>query len=116
MGQYKGLCREKVPGNVWQFSRVRFKMDEYENHPTQKPESLLERIIKASSHTGDELLTYSRELYGGSKLQNHAFNSRVNGKFKNKRLDHYINQRANGMCVIENRYKTAIEELITINE
>lgn len=44
---------QKIPGNVWEFSRVRFKMDEYENHPTQKPESLLERIIKASSNKGD---------------------------------------------------------------
>lgn len=47
---------EKVPGNVWGFSRVRFKMDEYENHPTQKPEALLERIIKASSNEGDVVL------------------------------------------------------------
>lgn len=47
---------EKVPGNVWDFSRVRFKMDEYENHPTQKPEALLERIIKASSNPGDIVL------------------------------------------------------------
>lgn len=47
---------EKVPGNVWDFSRVRFKMEEYENHPTQKPEALLERIIKASSNTGDVVL------------------------------------------------------------
>lgn len=47
---------EKVPGNVWEFSRVRFKMDEYENHPTQKPEALLERIIKASSNRGDVVL------------------------------------------------------------
>lgn len=47
---------EKVPGNVWNFSRVRFKMDEYENHPTQKPEALLERIIKASSNIGDIVL------------------------------------------------------------
>ncbi len=47
---------EKVPGNVWEFSRVRFKMDEYENHPTQKPEVLLERIIKASSNVGDVVL------------------------------------------------------------
>ena len=44
---------QKVPGNVWDFSRVRFKMDEYENHPTQKPEALLERIIRASSNVGD---------------------------------------------------------------
>ena len=47
---------EKVPGNVWNISRVRYKMDEYENHPTQKPEALLERIIKASSNSGDIVL------------------------------------------------------------
>lgn len=47
---------KKVPGNVWEFNRVRFKMDEYENHPTQKPEALLERIIKASSNVGDVIL------------------------------------------------------------
>lgn len=46
----------KLPGNVWGFNRVRFKMDEYENHPTQKPEALLERIIKASSNVGDVVL------------------------------------------------------------
>ena len=47
---------KKVPGNVWEFSRVRYKMDEYENHPTQKPESLLERIIMASSNKGEIVL------------------------------------------------------------
>ena len=47
---------QKVPGNVWDFSRVRFKMEEYENHPTQKPEALLERVIKASSNPGDVVL------------------------------------------------------------
>lgn len=47
---------EKVPGNVWEFSRVRYRMDEYENHPTQKPIALLERIIRASSNEGDLVL------------------------------------------------------------
>ena len=47
---------KKVPGNVWEFTRVRFKMDEYENHPTQKPESLLKRIILTSSKPGDTVL------------------------------------------------------------
>ena len=47
---------EKVPGNVSNFVRVRYRMDEYENHPTQKPISLLERIIKASSNEGDVVL------------------------------------------------------------
>ncbi|MGF6851074.1 adenine-specific DNA-methyltransferase [Chitinophaga sp. W3I9] len=47
---------QKVPGNVWDFARVRYRMDEYENHPTQKPVALLERIIKASSNPGDVIL------------------------------------------------------------
>lgn len=47
---------EKIPGNVWDFSRVRYRMEEYENHPTQKPIALLERIIKASSNENDIVL------------------------------------------------------------
>lgn len=47
---------KKVPGNVWDYPRVRYRMSEYENHPTQKPIKLLERIIKASSNEGDVIL------------------------------------------------------------
>jgi site-specific DNA-methyltransferase (adenine-specific) len=46
----------KVPGNVWFFPRVRYRMDEYEEHPSQKPEALVERIIRASSNLGDMVL------------------------------------------------------------
>lgn len=53
---------KKVPGNVWEFPRVRFKMAEYENHPSQKPEALLERIILASSNIGDIVL----DPFGGT--------------------------------------------------
>ena len=47
---------KKVPGNVWEMPRVRYRMDEYENHPTQKPIALLERVILASSNKGDLVL------------------------------------------------------------
>lgn len=47
---------KKIPSNVWEFNRVRYKMAEYENHPTQKPEKLLERIILTSSNQGDTVL------------------------------------------------------------
>jgi len=47
---------KKVPGNVWNIPRVRYRMEEYENHPTQKPIALLDRIIKASTHPGDIVL------------------------------------------------------------
>ena len=46
----------KVPGNVWNMNRVRFRMAEYQNHPTLKPEELLKRVILASSNKGDVVL------------------------------------------------------------
>lgn len=54
--------QKKVPGNVWSFPRVRYLMDEYENHPTQKPSALLKRIILASSNPSDTVLTLSRAV------------------------------------------------------
>lgn len=47
---------KKIPSNVWEFTRVRYRMHEYEEHPSQKPEALLERIIRASSNKGDVVL------------------------------------------------------------
>jgi len=44
------------PGDVWQFSHVHYCSAEREKHPTQKPEALMERIIKASSNEGDLVL------------------------------------------------------------
>lgn len=52
----------KVPGNTWYMPRVRYRMPEYEEHPSQKPEALLERIIKASSNAGDTVL----DPFGGT--------------------------------------------------
>lgn len=46
----------KVPGNTWYIPRVRYRMPEYEEHPSQKPEALLERIIRASSNIGELIL------------------------------------------------------------
>lgn len=44
------------PGDVWEFSHVHYSNPEREQHPTQKPEALLERIILASSNPGDAVL------------------------------------------------------------
>jgi adenine-specific DNA-methyltransferase len=52
----------KIPGNAWYFPRVRYRMAEYEDHPSQKPQALLERVIKASSNAGDMVL----DPFGGT--------------------------------------------------
>lgn len=43
-----------------------------------------EKYKKFTGYQYTKLFAFCRTLYGGSKLQNHAFNSRVNGEFKNK--------------------------------
>lgn len=43
------------------------------------------------------LFNFYRGLYGGSKLQNHALNSRVNGEFHNK-----VRDNVNDLIIINN--------------
>ena len=44
------------PGDVWEFSHVHYCNENRENHPTQKPEGLIERMILASSNEGGVVL------------------------------------------------------------
>lgn len=44
------------PGDVWQFSHVHYCQESRTEHPTQKPEGLMERMVLASSDPGDWVL------------------------------------------------------------
>jgi len=44
------------PGDVWSFSHVHYSNPEREDHPTQKPEALIARMVSASSNEGDLVL------------------------------------------------------------
>ncbi len=44
------------PGDVWQFSHVHYCNENRQNHPTQKPEGLVERMLLASSNEDDTVL------------------------------------------------------------
>ena len=44
------------PGDVWEFSHIHYCQDNRQNHPTQKPEGLIERMVLASSDEGDKVL------------------------------------------------------------
>lgn len=52
-GKVPNLARGKVPEDWWYFPVVARLHSERTGYPTQKPESLLERIILASSNPGD---------------------------------------------------------------
>ncbi len=44
------------PGDVWEFSHVHYSHPNRQQHPTQKPEGLIERMVLASSNAGDVVL------------------------------------------------------------
>ncbi|KXK56382.1 MAG: DNA modification methylase [Chlorobi bacterium OLB7] len=44
------------PGDVWEFSHIHYCQNNRQNHPTQKPEGLIERMVLASSNKGDTVL------------------------------------------------------------
>ncbi|ALU75145.1 restriction endonuclease [Tenacibaculum dicentrarchi] len=44
------------PGDVWEFSHIHYCQDNRQNHPTQKPEGLIERMVLASSDEGDVVI------------------------------------------------------------
>lgn len=52
---------------------------------------------KFSGYDYMKLFNFYRGLYGGSKLQNHALNSRVNGEFRNK-----FSSASNDLIIINN--------------
>jgi len=44
------------PGDVWKFSHVHYSNPNRQNHPTQKPEGLIERMVLASSNEDSLIL------------------------------------------------------------
>ncbi|MCL1832406.1 MAG: site-specific DNA-methyltransferase [Oscillospiraceae bacterium] len=44
------------PGNVWEFSHIHYCQANRQNHPTQKPEALFERMILASTNENSLVL------------------------------------------------------------
>lgn len=64
----------KVDGDVWNYTRVRYKMSEYTKHPTQKPLSICDRIIKVHSNPND--LVYIPFAGSGSEIESCIRNNR----------------------------------------
>ncbi|MCK4490571.1 MAG: site-specific DNA-methyltransferase, partial [Anaerolineales bacterium] len=75
-GKTPDLERGKVPEDWWYFPVVARLHNERTGYPTQKPESLLERIIVASSNPGDLIA----DFFGGAGTTA-AVASRLNRQF-----------------------------------
>ncbi|WP_447088213.1 DNA-methyltransferase [Clostridium perfringens] len=56
------LNKGKNPTNVWEIKRLNSNSLERVGHPTQKPEKIIERIVKSMSNEGDIVL----DIFAGS--------------------------------------------------
>lgn len=82
------------------YSILYFYTEEYYNKPIEYKQFIGYEYTK--------LFYFYRSLYGGSKLQNHALNSRVNGEFKNK----IVTEFGNDLIIInDGRYALHIDYL-----
>ena len=90
---------KKVDGDVWGYTRVRYKMPEYTNHPTQKPLSICDRIVKVHSNEND--LIYIPFAGSGSEIVSCIKNNRnyIATELNSQYIEKIINKR------IENTYK-----------
>ncbi len=58
------LIKGKNPTNVWEIARLNSNSKERVGHPTQKPQKIIERLVKALSNEGDVVL----DIFAGSAI------------------------------------------------
>lgn len=92
---------KKNCGDVWYFPRVRYRMPEYTKHPTQKPLSICERIVKVHSNNGN--LIYIPFAGSGSEIESCIANGRnyiaseINADYVKNIIKPRINDFTNGL-------------------
>lgn len=94
------------PGNVWEFSHVHYCNENRQDHPTQKPEGLIERIVLASSNENDVVL----DPFSGSgttlrvcqQLQRHGIGIEINKEYIDLTYDR-LSKDFNGFDSIDPR-------------
>lgn len=93
-------------GNIYAiYSILNFYCKEFFNKP--------KKYKNFEGYKYSDLFSFFRNLYGGSKLQNHALNSRVNAEFKNK----IVQEDDNDLIFINNgKYGLHIEYLYVANK
>lgn len=108
---------KKVPGNAWYFPRVRYRMVEYEKHPTQKPLDLLKRIVLASSNENDVILdpfagTFTTG-YAAKILNRRSISIEINEEYLKiglRRLGILTHYKGKKLKAIDKNYKLSTKE------
>lgn len=94
------------PGDVWEVSHIHYCQDGRQNHPTQKPEALMERMVLASSNEGDVVI----DPFSGSgttlrvcqQLNRNCIGFEMNPKYVESTKER-LNSKFNGFDSIDER-------------
>jgi site-specific DNA-methyltransferase (adenine-specific) len=102
------------PGNVWEFSHVHYCQSNRQNHPTQKPEALFERMVLASSEENDLILDpfcgSGTSLRVCQQLNRRAVGIEINEQYVNM-IKERLSQSFNGFDSIDERMKRVPNDL-----
>lgn len=94
------------PGDVWKFSHVHYCNENRENHPTQKPEGLIERMMLASSNEGfvvlDPFLGSGTTLRVCQQLNRKGYGIEINPEYVNM-SEARLNRVFNGFDSVDPR-------------
>lgn len=102
------------PGDVWEFSHVHYCNENRQNHPTQKPEGLIERMVLASSKIGDIVL----DPFSGSgttlrvcqQLERNCIGIEVNSQYV-AQIENRLKKSFNGFDSIDPRMERIPNDL-----
>lgn len=102
------------PGDVWKFSHVHYCNPNRQNHPTQKPEGLIERMVLASSNKNNTVL----DPFSGSgttlrvcqQLNRNAIGFELNPEYI-KMTNIRLNQDFNGFDSLDPRMERVPNDL-----
>jgi site-specific DNA-methyltransferase (adenine-specific) len=102
------------PGDVWQFSHVHYCNKDRQEHPTQKPEGLIERMVLASSEKNDMVI----DPFAGSgttlrvcqQLNRNCIGVELNPEYV-KLIHERLRQPFNGFDSIDERMKRVPSDL-----
>lgn len=102
------------PGDVWQFSHVHYCNENRQNHPTQKPEGLIERMVLASSNPNslvlDPFLGSGTTLRVCQQLGRRAIGIEINPDYVNM-SEERLNKRFKGFDSIDPRMERIPQDL-----
>ncbi len=94
------------PGDVWEFSHVHYCHGNRQNHPTQKPEGLIERMVLASSDEHDIIVDpfvgSGTTLRVCQQLQRHAIGIELNPDYV-AMTRHRLEAEFNGFDTVDPR-------------